>query len=156
MEVIIGIVAALVGGVSAFSYVKYIKKWVDIKNIPEEEIARVANKIIGDKISEAEKEIEENKHKSEERLRELRKETDEHEELLLEREKKLNERTKMLDKKSEELDVTSEAMKKMQRGLEKSRAQLKEELERISGLTQEEAKDNLIYKILIYSFIFKK
>ena len=40
-QVIIGIVATLVGGISIFSYLKYVKKWVDIKDIPEEEIARV-------------------------------------------------------------------------------------------------------------------
>ncbi len=147
MDLIIGLVATLLGSVLAFSYIKFVKKWVDIKNIPEEEIARVAEKIIGDKIEKAEKEIEENKKRSEERLREMRKETQEHEELLIEREKKLNERTKMLDQKSEELEIASENVKKMQRGLEKTRAQLKEELERISGLTQEEARQKLMSQV---------
>jgi len=135
MELIIGIIAALVGGISTFAYLKFAKRWVNVKDI------------IGNKIEEAEKEIEENKKKSEERLRVLRKETDEHEELLLEREKKLNERTKMLDRKSEDLDVSSEAVKKMQRGLEKTRMQLKDELERISGLTQEEAREKLMSQV---------
>ncbi len=147
MELIIGIIAALVGGISTFAYLKFAKRWVNVKDIPEEEITRVADKLIGNKIEEAEKEIEENKKKSEERLRVLRKETDEHEELLLEREKKLNERTKMLDRKSEDLDVSSEAVKKMQRGLEKTRMQLKDELERISGLTQEEAREKLMSQV---------
>ncbi len=147
MELIIGIVAALVGGGAVFSYLKYGKKWVNVKNIPEEEITRVADKLISKRIEESEKEIEENKRKSEDRLRVLRKETDEHEELLLERERKLNERTKMLDRKSEELDEASEAVKKMQRGLEKTRFQLKDELQRISGLTQEEAKQKLMSEV---------
>ena len=147
MELIIGIVAVLVGGGAVFSYLKFGKKWVNVKNIPEEEIARVADKLIADKLEEADKEIEESKKKSEDRLRELRRETDEHEELLLEREKKLNERTKMLDSKSEELEVASEAVKKMQRGLEKTRFQLKEELQRISGLTQEEARQKLMSEV---------
>lgn len=147
MELIIGIVAALVGSAGMFSYLKFGKKWVNIKDIPEEEIARVADKLISKKMEEAEKEIEETKRKAEDRLRELRKETEEHEELLLEREKKLNERTKMLDKKSEELEEASESVKKMQRGLEKTRVQLKEELERISGLTQEEAKQKLMSQV---------
>ena len=147
MELIIGIVATLVGSALAYTYIKFVKKWVDVKDIPEEEIARVADKIIGNKIDSAEKEIEDNKKRSEERLREMRKETQEHEELLIEREKKLNERTKMLDQKNEELDSTSEAVKKMQRGLEKSRAQLKEELERISGLTEDEARQKLMSQV---------
>ncbi|PKN02583.1 ribonuclease Y [Candidatus Dojkabacteria bacterium HGW-Dojkabacteria-1] len=147
MDFIIGLIATLLGSALAFSYIKFVKKWVDIKNIPEEEVARVADKIIGDKIEKAEKEIEENKKRSEDRLREMRKETQEHEELLIDREKKLNERTKMLDQKSEELEVSTESVKKMQRGLEKTRAQLKEELERISGLTQEEARQKLMSQV---------
>lgn len=147
MELIIGIVATLVGGISVFSYLKYGQKWVNIKNIPEEEVEKVANKIIGDKIGKAEKEIEQEKKDAENRLREMRKETQEHESLLIEREKKLNARTKMLDQKSEELEVASDNVKKMQRGLEKTRAQLKEELERISGLTQEEARQKLMDQV---------
>ncbi len=147
MELIIGIVATLVGGISVFSYLKYVQKWVNIKDIPEEEVERVANKIIGNKIAQTEKELEENKRRAEDRLRELRKETQEHEELLLDREKKLNERTKMLDQKSEELESASENVKKMQRGLENTRNQLKEELERISGLTQDEARQKLMSQV---------
>ena len=147
MDLIIGLIATLLGSALAFSYIKFVKKWVDIKNIPEEEVARVADKIIGDKIEKAEKEIEENKKRSEDRLREMRKETQEHEELLIDREKKLNERTKMLDQKSEELEFATENVKKMQRGLEKNKSQLKEELERISGLTQEEARQKLMSQV---------
>jgi ribonuclease Y len=147
MDLIIGLIATLLGSALTFSYIKYGRKWVDIKNIPEEEIERVANKLIGDKIEEAEKEIEKEKKDAENRLREMRKETQEHETLLIEREKKLNARTKMLDQKSEELEAASESVKKMQRGLEKTRAQLKEELERISGLTQEEARQKLMDQV---------
>lgn len=147
MDLIIGLIATLLGGALTFSYIKYGRKWVDIKNIPEEEIERVANKLIGDKIEEAEKEIEQEKKNAENRLREMRKETQEHDSLLIEREKKLNARTKMLDEKSEELEAASESVKKMQRGLEKTRAQLKEELERISGLTQEEARQKLMDQV---------
>lgn len=147
MEFIIGIAAALAGGAGVFAYLKGVAKWVNIKNIPEEEIARVADKIIGDKIAQSEKEIEDNKKSAEERLREMRKETQEHEGLLIDREKKLNERTKMIDVKSEELEASTENVKKMQRGLEKSRIQLKEELQRISGLTQEEARQKLMDQV---------
>jgi ribonucrease Y len=147
MELIIGIVATITGGFLVFLYLKLIKRWVSIKDIPEEEIAKVANKIIGKKIADAEREIEQDKKRIEGRLKVLRKETDQHEELLLEREKKLNARTKMLDKQSEELEEASERVKKMQKGLERSRIQLKEELERISGLTQEEARKKLMSQI---------
>lgn len=141
------VIAALVGGVSVYSYLRFGKKWVNVKDIPEEEILKVADKVVSKRIEEAEKEIEENKRKAEEHLRQLRKEAQEHEELLLEREKKLNERTRILDKKSEELEMASESLKKMQRGVEKTRLQLKEELEKISGLTQEEARQRLMSEI---------
>ncbi|HQJ73490.1 MAG TPA: Rnase Y domain-containing protein, partial [Candidatus Dojkabacteria bacterium] len=147
MEAIIAVIAALAGGVSIYSYLKFGKKWVNVKDIPEEEILKVADKVVSKRIEEAEKEIEENKRKAEEHLRQLRKEAQEHEELLLEREKKLNERTRMLDKKSEELEETAESLKKMQRGVEKTRLQLKEELQRISGLTQEEARQKLMSEV---------
>ena len=141
------VIAALVGGVSVYSYLRFGKKWVNVKDIPEEEILKVADKVVSKRIEEAEKEVEENKRKAEEHLRQLRKEAQEHEELLLEREKKLNERTRMLDKKSEELEIASESLKKMQRGVEKTRLQLKEELQKISGLTQEEARQRLMSEI---------
>ncbi|HNR29169.1 MAG TPA: ribonuclease Y [Candidatus Dojkabacteria bacterium] len=147
MEAIIAVIAALAGGVSIYSYLKFGKKWVSVKDIPEEEILKVADKVVSKRIEEAEREIEENKRKAEEHLRQLRKEAQEHEELLLEREKKLNERTRMLDKKSEELEETAESLKKMQRGVEKTRLQLKEELQRISGLTQEEARQKLMSEV---------
>ena len=147
MEAIIAVIAALAGGVSIYSYLKFGKKWVNVKDIPEEEILKVADKVVSKRIEEAEGEIEENKRKAEEHLRQLRKEAQEHEELLLEREKKLNERTRMLDKKSEELEETAESLKKMQRGVEKTRLQLKEELQRISGLTQEEARQKLMSEV---------
>ena len=147
MEAIIAVIAALAGGVSVYSYLKFGKKWVNVKDIPKEEILKAADEVISKKIEEAEKEAEESKRKSEEHLRQLRREAEEHEELLLEREKKLNERTKMLDRKSEELEEASESLKKMQRGIEKTRAQLKEELQRISGLTQEEARQKLLSEV---------
>lgn len=146
-SLIVGVIAAIIGGISVFAFLKFIKKWTNIQDIPEEEVARVADKIIGNKIEAAEKDIEINKLKSEERLRQMRKETEEHEELLIEREKKLNERTKMLDQKSEEYERSSESLKKMQRGIENTRNQLKEELQRISGLTKEEAKEKLLKEV---------
>ncbi len=147
MELLIGGIAALVGGIGVLLYLKFARNWVSIDNIPEDEINKAANKIIGKKLSEAEKEIEDTKKRAEERLRVLRKEAEGHEEMLLEREKKLNQRTKMFDKKSEEFDKSSEAVKKMQRGLEKTRFTLKEELERISGLTQQEAQEKLMSQV---------
>lgn len=145
--ILVGLIAILIGGGGIYSYLRFVRKWVNVKDIPEEDIVKVADKVIGDRMEQAEKEIEETKRKSEERLREMRKESDEHEALLIEREKKLNERTKILDKKDEDLEIASESVKKMQRGIESTRAKLKEELERISGLTKDEAREKLMKQV---------
>lgn len=124
-------------------FTRLILKWVSVKNIPEEEIEKAANKIISNKIEAADKEVEEVRKRSENRLLQMRKEVEEHEELLIQREKKLNKRTREIDQKSEEFDKDVENLKKMQAGIEKTRIKLKEELEKISGLTREEAQRKL-------------
>lgn len=141
------LITAILTGGTVFAVLKYVFKWINLKNIPEEEIEKVANKVIADKVEKAEEEIEESKKRAEERIKISRKENEEHEEMLLEREKKLNQRSKMLDEKSEDLEKLQNSLKGMQQGVEKTRQRLKEELEKISGLTREEAKQNLMSEV---------
>jgi hypothetical protein len=58
MEAIIAVIAALAGGVSIYSYLKFGKKWVNVKDIPKEEILKAADEVISKKIEEDEKEAE--------------------------------------------------------------------------------------------------
>ncbi|MBI2357131.1 ribonuclease Y [Candidatus Dojkabacteria bacterium] len=147
MEAVIALVAALVATGGTYSYLRFVKKWVGIKNIPEEVILETANKKIAEKMNQVNEEVESARRETEERMRKVRKEMMTQEELLIERERKLNGRAKMLDEKSEELEKGSQEIKNMQKGLENTRAKLKTELEAISSLTREEAKKKLMQEV---------
>lgn len=147
MEAVIAIIAALAAAGGTFSYLKYVNKWVNVKNIPEEVILETANKKIAEKMTQVNEEVESARRETEERMRKVRKEMMEQEELLIERERKLNGRAKMLDDKSEELEKQSQDVKNLQRGVETTRAKLKTELEKISGLTRDEAKKKLMQEV---------
>jgi ribonuclease Y len=143
IDVLIGLIGVGVG----IGFAKLILNWVSVKNIPEEEIEKAANKIISKKIEEADKDVEEIRKRSEKRLSQMRKEVEEHEELLIQREKKLNKRTREFDQKDEEFEKNRENLKKMQAGVEKTRVRLKSELEKISGLTRDEARNKLMKEV---------
>jgi hypothetical protein len=82
-DVLIGILFSFLGFGAGIGFTKLILKWVSVKNIPEEEIEKAANKIISEKIEAADKEVEEIRSRSENRLLQMRKEVEEHEELLI-------------------------------------------------------------------------
>jgi ribonuclease Y len=137
------IIALIIGGVvgicGTFALVKYGLKWVNIKDIPEEEIESAAKKMMSKKFEDAEEEIAELREREEKRLKEIRKENAEHEEILVERERSLNKRSKVLDDKSEELARKEKELKALSEKIEETRASLKTELEKLSGLSREEA-----------------
>lgn len=147
MGILISILSILIGAGSVFAYIKYVKKWVDVKNIPEDIVLETANKKITEKMLQINKEVEESRREIEEKARKARKEMLEQEELLIEREKTLNKRAKILDDKGEELEKQIQSIKTMQKGLEKTKGKLQVELERISGLSKEEAKKKLTKQV---------
>ena len=148
MDTLLGILATvLVTGAGSVALLKYVFKWGDVRKIPEKEIENAAKKMMSKKFEEAEDEIAELREREEKRLREIRKESTEHEEILIEREKALNKRSKILDVKSEELMQIESQLKEGNKRLENSRAQLKTELEKISGLSRDEAKAKLMKEI---------
>ncbi len=148
-----GIVVAIALGIAIFAIaitvlvLKYALKWVNINDIPVAELEKAAKKVLGDKMSKAEQEIEDMKSREEKRIREMRKESTEHEEILIEREKKLNKRSRILDEKSEDLNSRETKLKNGVERLEIDRADLKKELEKISGLSKEEAREKLIAEV---------
>lgn len=145
------IIALIIGGVvgicGTFALVKYGLKWVNIKDIPEEEIESAAKKMMSKKFEDAEEEIAELREREEKRLKEIRKENAEHEEILVERERSLNKRSKVLDDKSEELARKEKELKALSEKIEETRASLKTELEKLSGLSREEATEKLKVEI---------
>ena len=121
--------------------------WVDVNKIPEKEIEQAAMKMMKEKFEKAEREVAEMKAQEERKLREMRKESTEHEEILIERERKLNKRSKILDEKSEELESKENYLKEGVKKLEADRGQLKTQLEKISGLSRDEAREKLMKEI---------
>ncbi len=147
MEAIIALIAGLAAAGGTYSYIKYVNKWVAVKDIPEEVILETANKKIAEKMTQVNDEVDRARRETEDRMRKVRKEMMDQEELLIERERKLNGRAKMLDEKSEDLEKGTQELKNMQKGVETTRAKLKTELEKISSLTREEAKKKLMQEV---------
>ena len=137
------LVSALVTAGGTFALLKFVFKWVDVNKIPEDAIEEAAKKIMSKKFDAAEEEIADLREREERRLKDMRRESTEHEEILIEREKTLNKRSKILDDKSSELEVRENELKETTKRLEDTRGQLKKELEKISGLSREEATEKL-------------
>jgi ribonuclease Y len=144
---IAAVVAALVSTGGTIYYLKNIKKWTDINDIPEDTVLKSAEGKIKEKLQAAEQEADALKKQAEERAKTVRKETSEHEELLIEREKKINKRSKILDDKADELNAIQDRVKSLQKGVETTRTRLETELEKITGLTKEEAKTKLMAEV---------
>jgi ribonuclease Y len=145
----IGVILATAGGFAFLTFIilKYGLKWVNINNIPQDQIEKIVKDLLRKRFKEAEEEIEEMREREEKRIKQIRKENTEHEEILIEREKKLNKRSRILDQKSEELEQKEKSLKKYEERLEKDKERLETELEKISGLTRDEARQKLMKEI---------
>lgn len=141
------IVAVIVTAIIVTLVLKYLFNWVNVDNIPSKVIEEAAEKVMKEKFDRAESEIAEMKEREEQRMKSVRKENTEHEEMLIEREKKLNKRSKILDEKSDELEAEDAKLKQGLKNLEQTRIQLKDQLEKISGLSREEAREKLMKEI---------
>ncbi len=145
----IGIILAIASSsvLLTFLVVKYALGWVNIKNIPQDRIEKIAKDILKKKFKDAEEETENMRKHEEKRIKQIRKENAEHEEILIEREKKLNKRSRLLDQKSDELEYKEKSLKNYESRLEKDREKLETQLEKISGLTKEEAREKLMKEV---------
>lgn len=141
------ILAVIVTAIVVLLVLKYGFNWVNVKDIPVQEIEKAAKNVMKEKFEEVEKEISEMRKNEERRVKAMRKESTEHEEMLIEREKKLNKRARILDEKSDEVENMDERLKKGLRDLESSRKQLKDKLEKLSGLSRDEAREKLMKEI---------
>lgn len=140
-------VAIVVSTIIVVLILKYGFHWVNVNNIPEKDIEDAAKKVMKEKFDQLDKEIAQKRENEDRRLKRIRKESTEHEEILIEREKKLNKRSKILDEKSEEVESKESRYKDGLKKMEILRAQLKRELERISGLSRDEAREKLMEEI---------
>ncbi len=145
--VLVVLVAIMVSTVIVVLVLKYLFHWVNVNNIPIKDLEAAAKKVMGEKFDKAEEELSEVREKEERRIKEMRRESGEHEEMLIERERKLNKRSKILDEKSEDLESREVQLKEGLKRLDNNRAQLKTELEKISSLSREEAREKLMKEI---------
>lgn len=140
---IILLIVALAGlGASYYFYSK--SKASKEPKISEEEAISKASEKARKALEKAEEEAEKIKDKAEETARSIRREVTEQENLLIEREKTLNKRAKLIDKQAEQVEVEKNKVRNAKKILDKGRGKLKIELEKISKLTEEEAKQQLV------------
>lgn len=145
--VLLILLAIIVSTITVVLVLKHVFRWVKVDNIPEKDIEEAARKLMKEKFEGVEREVAEMREKQENRIKQMRKESTDHEEMLIERERKLNKRSKIMDEKTEEIEQKDNNLKEGLRRLEVNRAQLKKELERISGLSRDEAREKLMKEI---------
>ncbi|HQG57865.1 MAG TPA: ribonuclease Y [Candidatus Dojkabacteria bacterium] len=151
MDIFIFIIVAVLSAGLAGAIVYFVQKSkapkTNTPSISEDEAIRLASEKAQERITKAQSEAQEIRDQAEEYARKTRKEITEQEALMVEREQSFNKRSALLDKRAQDLELEIENNKKVQELLEKNRTKLKTELERISQLTRDEARQQLINEI---------
>lgn len=132
----------LLGAGTSFGYFKLRK--VDVS---KDKILEEARKEAEGKLKKADEESQKLVKDAENLSKKVRKESFEQENLLLNREKGINKRSKMLDEKADFLEKEKESVKRTKKQLEENRLRLKKELEKISNLTRDEAREKLVKEV---------
>ncbi|MBU5628016.1 ribonuclease Y [Oscillibacter sp. MSJ-2] len=155
-EVIIGVIALVVGCVIGFPLGIRYRKNVSEKEISsaEEEGKRIINEAIksaeGKKreaLLEAKEEILKNRSEYEKEVKERRNDLQRQEHRLQQKEENLDKKTDAIEKKEEQLQQKHEALDKENEQIQIIKRSQTEMLERISGFTAEEAKKYLIAQV---------
>lgn len=150
--ILVGVVGVILGLFVGYLY----RKQVAEKEIgsAEQEATRIVNDAIKsaetkkrEAILEAKDEIHKNRSEAEREIKERRNETQKLERRLAQKEETLDRKTDALDQKSEELNRRLTQVQKTQESCEQLKNEQLAALERISGLTREEAKDYLVSSI---------
>lgn len=149
---IVGVVGLIIGAIAGCLY----RKKVAEKEIgsAEQEATRIVNDAIKagetkkrEAILEAKDEIHKSRTEAEREIKERRNETQKLERRLTQKEEALDRKTDALDHKNEELNRKLAQVQKTQESCEQLKNEQIAALERISGLTRDEAKDYLISSI---------
>ena len=150
--IIAAVVGLLVGAVIGFAYRKNVAE----KEIgsAEEEAKRIINESIKsaeskkrEAIVEAKEEILRNRNEADREIKERRSEVQKTERRLIQKEESLDKKIDANEQKSEELNHRLAKAQKIQDEAEQMKQSQMEILERISGLTREEAKEYLVRSI---------
>ncbi len=150
--ILVGVVTLILGLFGGYLY----RKQVAEKEIgsAEQEATRIVNDAIKsaetkkrEAILEAKDEIHKNRTEAEREIKERRNETQKLERRLAQKEETLDRKTDALEQKNEELSRKLQQVQKTQESCEQLKNDQIAALERISGLTREEAKDYLVSSI---------
>ncbi len=145
VEVLLGLLVLFGFGLALYFYFK--TKELKSTNISEEEAIAKASKKAEEKIEEAEREVDEVKEKAKKYAKKVRQEITEQENLMAEREVAINKRSKLIEEKIQEAETLKEKLKKKESSISKKKNRLKRELEKISQMTRDEAREQLMKEI---------
>jgi len=98
-------------------------------------------------ILEAKEESIKTKKKAEEEIKKLKQDVTEYEKRLLQKEENVNKRLETLDRKEQSLEDKKTSLEKSQEEMKKLISEEHEKIEKLSGLTREEAKDYLLANV---------
>ncbi|MGI5920272.1 MAG: ribonuclease Y [Syntrophomonadaceae bacterium] len=156
MDNLISILVIVISLAIGLSGGYYIRKVIAESRIgaAEEEAAKIieeahkqAEAKKKESLLEARDEIHRNRQENEKELRERRRELDRLERRLIQKEEILDKKADNMEKKEESLLEREKEIDKTQQDLQLILTQQLKELERVSGLTSEEAKDLLLYNV---------
>lgn len=152
IKLIIGVVGLIIGAFIGFLY----RKQVAEKEIgsAEQEATRIINEAIKagetkkrEAVLEAKDEIHRSRTEAEREIKERRNETQKLERRLTQKEEALDRKSDALDQKNEELGRKLAQVQKTQEACDQLKAEQIATLERLSGLTRDEARDYLVSSI---------
>ncbi len=112
------------------------------------EAEREAERITRQAIREGKEEIAALRREAEEVLRARREEVERQERRLAEREEELERRARQLEERRVELEDRDRALQRVRQQLEQAAQQHRAELERVAGMTQQEARDLLVSQMV--------
>ena len=156
MEIIIGIIAAVVGIALGFALGVIYRKKVAEREIgsAETEATRLINEAIRsgenrkkEMLLEAKDEIHKSRTEHEKEMKERRAEISKQERRLEQKEATLDKKTEAFDRKEEELAKKLAKVTETQAQVDEIKRRHMETLEKLSGLTQEQAKDYLLKSV---------
>lgn len=154
--IIVAVIAVVIAGVAAFFLGIFYRKNISEKITGSAE--EQATKIIDDAkkdaaaskkaaLVEAKEEIQKSRHEMEREIRDRRNEMTRQERRLQQKEESLDKKMDALEKKDEVLSKKNKELEQMQEDVAQIQKRQLEQLEKISGLSVEEAKDYLIRNI---------
>lgn len=149
--VIVGVIsvalALALGFGIAYAVLKSKTQTPEKVELSDEEVTLLLKKKKARSLQEVDAKVLKIQREAEERANKTRRELLEQEKILADRERSISDRSRNLDKKRDTMDSEQESIKETQDKIEDLRTSLKSELEKISGLTREEAREKLMKQV---------